>query len=70
MERAFPDWFESKGQKVEYFGKTDFQIEIHWNDIIGKVAQNTGYMVSDLKQMDVIEFMITLKNLEKNIKNV
>lgn len=46
-----------------------FEIDIKWNSLIGRMIKTSGYSMKELYAMKTMEFFITLANWEKDLQN-
>jgi len=46
-----------------------FEIDIKWNSLIGKMIKTSGYSMKELYEMKITEFFITLNNWQKDLEN-
>ena len=48
--------------------KAQFEIDIKWNSLIGKIIKNSGYTMKELYSMTINDFFITLNNWQKDLE--
>ena len=46
-----------------------FEVDIRWNSLIGKMIKTSGYTMRELYAMKIMEFFITLSNWEKDMQH-